>query len=423
MVVSLLAAIIIHIILFITLGHLKLNDSWTLRDEVVTRQVVVRPVDEEFEEPLPSAPDDEEIPAPKPDQNALLDDVEILQQLKEPELDMKPNIQDASFDVAVKFENPALSGDPAGDVAQLSSALEINDSEIDALGKNATMTPSASEGQLIVDPGADVSGLDKLDDTMEEFIKKGAGGISPQGLPNGTTSLDEIAGLPSNVLVTKTTMLPSDLLFEFNSDQLRSSAKVGMQKIALVMDLNPDLYCWIDGHTDLIGSESANVELSRRRAQAVKTYLVGIGMAAEKIITRGYGKSRPIILSGDQDQQAANRRVELKLRKTPPSEDDVEPAPLKANAVIQKVIQPALPQPANNSPMVTPDSPQRVPQEAPPQAIRVKPMRALPVVEDEIAPPAQVMREMPRAPSNDDPAIESGVVEEHQPPRAAPVRE
>ena len=188
MIISLLAAIIVHIILFISLGHITMTETWQMRDDVVTQQVVVRPVDEEYEEPLPSVPDDEEIPTPKPDQNALLDDVEILQQLKEPELEMKPDIEEASFDVAVKLENPALSGDPDGDVPQITSGLEINDSELDSLGKNLTVTPSAAEGQMIVDPGSDISDLDNLDATMEQLIKKGAGGLSPQGLPNGTTS-------------------------------------------------------------------------------------------------------------------------------------------------------------------------------------------------------------------------------------------
>ena len=65
-------------------------------------------------------------------------------------------------------------------------------------------------------------------------------------------------------------MLPSDLLFEFNSAELRESAKVGLMKLALLMDRNPNLYCWIEGHTDLVGGDDFNLDLSIRRAEAVQ---------------------------------------------------------------------------------------------------------------------------------------------------------
>jgi hypothetical protein len=118
------------------------------------------------------------------------------------------------------------------------------------------------------------------------------------------------------------------LLFEFNSDQLRESAKIGLMKLGLLIDRNPDMFCWIEGHTDLIGGEQSNLELSRRRAQAVKSYLVdSLRMDGAKIITRGFGKSQPIIPGGTADEQAPNRRVEIRMRKEPPPPETTPPPP------------------------------------------------------------------------------------------------
>jgi outer membrane protein OmpA-like peptidoglycan-associated protein len=388
MVISLLAAILLHIVLFISLGYLKMDYGWTNEKEEVTRPVAVRAVEEDLPRDVPPAANDE--PTPMPDRAELVDDVEILERLQDPELEMKSGVEVASFDVPLQVEAPTLSGDPAGDLKQLAAAVEIAPEELESLGQTETATPMAAQGQMIVDPGSESAPNDPLDSFMKDLIKKGGEGKSIDGKLDGTSTLDEIAGLPENVLVTKTTMLPGDLLFEYNSAQLRESSKVGLQKIALVMDLNPQLYCWIEGHTDLIGSDDFNHELSLRRAESVRSFLVAMGMNAEKIRALPMGKQQPIVLQGNQDEQAINRRVEIKMRKTPP----VEPA-RQSRA------------PVESAPRATPVMPEPQPESPKPQAIRVKPLRALPVAEDPLPEP-------PKA---------APVVIEETPPRAAAVEE
>ena len=406
MVISLLGAIVLHVILFISLGHIKLGFGWTAPEEVVTAPVVVRPVEDDS--PIDEAPDESIVPIPEPDRSKLVDDIEILEQLKDPELEMKPDISEASFDVDIKIEAPALAGDPAGDTIDIASAVEISAEDLESLGKTETFTNSVADGQIIVDPGSDLAKADPLDSFMRDLIKKGSEGKAANGKLDGTSSLDEIAGLPENVLVTKTTMLPGDLLFEYNSDQLRDSSKIGMQKIALVMDLNPQLYCWIEGHTDLFGGEQFNYDLAKRRAQSVKTYLVGIGMNPDKIKTRGIGKDQPIVTQGDQEQQSINRRVEIKMRKTPPPVDlprKPVPEPLKA--------VPVPPEPIPQPPMPEPP-------------IRVKPLRALPVPEEPMPepppPPRAIVVEEEEEVAPEEP-LRAIPVEENPPLRAIPVEE
>ena len=396
MVVSLLAAIMLHVVLFVALGHIKMGFGWSSTEENdSTGPVVVRPVEEDAR--IEEAPRAEE---PKPseiDRSKVFDEVEILEQIKDPELTMKPDVVEASYNVDLKIEAPALAGKPDGDAVDVVSNIDITAEEMDSLGKSDSPMPKAAEGQMVVDPGSDLTKPDNLDGFMSDLIKKGSNGKRPVGLPEGTSTLDEIAGLPENVLVSRTTMLPGDLLFEFNSATLRDSSKVGVQKIALVMDLNPGLFCWIDGHTDLVGGDQFNYDLSRRRAEAVKSYLVGIGMKADKIITTGLGKKFPIVMSGTEQEQSINRRVEIKMRKTPPSDRGALVAP-----------------PLKAQPVVEPLAPSKPP--APPKAILVKPKRAIPVEEDPPPPQAKPVVEEEIPPT-------AKVIEEEQEPPAPPERE
>lgn len=373
MVICLSAAIALHLVLFVALGHLPVGIGWNRPAEViVTEPVVVRAVEEEEPQQVPPSSDDP--PAPDPERITLLDDVEILQQLQDPDLEMKPDVEVASFDVDVKSSAPALAGDPAGDAIDVAAAVDIAAENLESLGETATLSPTVAEGQMIVDPGSEVIDDEALDSFMKDLIKKGNHGDALNGKLDGVASLEEMIGLPENVLVTKTTMLPGDLLFEYNRADLRDSSKVGMQKIALLMDLNPKLHCWIEGHSDLIGSDEFNDELSQRRAESVKSFLVGIGMDASHIHTRGIGKRQPLVLKGTPEEQSLNRRVEIKLRKSPP------PAPAP-----QAAIAPA-PEPVKAMPVVEEPTP---PATTPP-AVRVKPMRALPIEETPPAPDPNV---------------------------------
>ena len=197
-------------------------------------------------------------------------------------------------------------------------------------------------------------------------------------------------------------MLPSDLLFEFNSSELRDSAKVGLMKLALLMDRNPGMYCWVEGHTDLVGGDDFNLNLSVRRAEAVKSYLVkSLRMDASKIHTRGFGRYEPLVIAGTADDQAANRRVEIRMRNAPPSGEQLRIAPKKAT-VIPEDTPPPPAQPATQSPPA-------------PKAVLVKPKRALPV-EDGTNPPSRPDAPPPRAAPIEDPIMPMPSV-----PKATPV--
>ena len=68
------------------------------------------------------------------------------------------------------------------------------------------------------------------------------------------------------------------------------------------------------GHTDAVGSEAMNQELSESRAKAVADVLVGSGVSPSRVVTRGAGELRPIADNGTPDGRARNRRVDLEIK-------------------------------------------------------------------------------------------------------------
>jgi OOP family OmpA-OmpF porin len=71
----------------------------------------------------------------------------------------------------------------------------------------------------------------------------------------------------------------------------------------------------VDGHTDSRGSDAHNLDLSQRRAAAVRQYLVGHGIAPERLEAQGFGESKPVADNDTAHGMALNRRVELNVLK------------------------------------------------------------------------------------------------------------
>jgi len=323
---AMLVSVLLHVILFLTLDHLKIALGIERKQELTTgqmnvRQVEIAPIDYAEELPLDAVEERSD------EMSALLEEIDIFEHLPpDQEIDIRPDALEPEF--AIQLASPAAEGELEATALDISSSLEV-EMDLPELGRMDDLFPAAAIGQVTVDPGAMQADDLNLDEFTEDLMKKGAGGKVENGALDGLASMDEMMGLPADVLIGKRTLLPSDLLFEFNSADLRESAKVGLMKLGLLIDLNPDLHCWIEGHTDLVGGTQYNLDLSQRRAAAVKAYLVNsMRMDPAKIHARGLGKGQPLVVDGDADSQAPNRRVEIRLRTTPPPPQSaaVEPA-------------------------------------------------------------------------------------------------
>jgi outer membrane protein OmpA-like peptidoglycan-associated protein len=137
------------------------------------------------------------------------------------------------------------------------------------------------------------------------------------GVPAGFSNLDELlAGSGKVGSGTAPILMPTDLLFDYDSADLRPGAMASLQKLGRLVQRNPQAVFKIEGHTDSFGGDEYNLDLSWRRAESVKAWLVqAMNLDPNRIQSQGYGKTR-LIVPGDRsvEEQQLNRRVEIVIR-------------------------------------------------------------------------------------------------------------
>lgn len=101
--------------------------------------------------------------------------------------------------------------------------------------------------------------------------------------------------------------------FETAKAVIKTSSYPILDNVVRVMQNNPQYQLSIEGHTDSQGSETSNLNLSQRRADAVKLYLTNNGIAATRMTTLGYGEAVPVADNNSPEGRALNRRVEFKV--------------------------------------------------------------------------------------------------------------
>jgi outer membrane protein OmpA-like peptidoglycan-associated protein len=105
----------------------------------------------------------------------------------------------------------------------------------------------------------------------------------------------------------------SDVLFRSGSFELLPGARERLAKVSGIVLAYPSLHVAVEGHTDSVGSDDYNQQLSERRAQAVRDYFVQQGIASGAVEAHGYGKTEPIAGNDTPEGRQQNRRVELIL--------------------------------------------------------------------------------------------------------------
>lgn len=125
-----------------------------------------------------------------------------------------------------------------------------------------------------------------------------------------------------------TISLKGDVTFDTNSAVVRPGLYSEIDRIANVMQNYPETVVMIEGHTDSRGSDSANLDLSRRRGEAVKALFVERGVTPGRIEVLASGESKPIATNDTESGRQMNRRVEIKIApNTPPSQGGVSTMP------------------------------------------------------------------------------------------------
>lgn len=125
-----------------------------------------------------------------------------------------------------------------------------------------------------------------------------------QNIPGAT-----ISRVGEGIAVT----FPSGILFPFNSTEILPAGKSNLQQLANSLGEYPNSDVLIVGHTDSVGTDAYNLDLSQRRAQAASAYLQSLNIPAARLRTVGKGESEPIQPNDTEDGRARNRRVEIAI--------------------------------------------------------------------------------------------------------------
>jgi outer membrane protein OmpA-like peptidoglycan-associated protein len=128
---------------------------------------------------------------------------------------------------------------------------------------------------------------------------------------NALAKLAAVKNEPRGMVIT----LSGGVLFASNQTVLLPSAKAKLDEIAEVLLTTRERHITVEGHTDSQGADSFNMDLSQRRADAVRNYLVEKGYEGDLIVAKGLGETTPIGNNSSPEGRANNRRVEIIIER------------------------------------------------------------------------------------------------------------
>ena len=107
--------------------------------------------------------------------------------------------------------------------------------------------------------------------------------------------------------------MPGNVTFQTNSADINASFYQVLNSVAIVLKEFDKTVVDVAGHADSTGPDDKNMELSQRRASSVSSYLAAQGINSQRLITTGYGETRPIASNDTAEGRQQNRRVEITL--------------------------------------------------------------------------------------------------------------
>lgn len=122
---------------------------------------------------------------------------------------------------------------------------------------------------------------------------------------------NECAGTDCDIVVKEKMILDATSNFAFDSAKLSMKDTTSLEKAVARLKADPDEKVRINGYTDSTGTDAYNMKLSEQRAWSVAKYLEKEGIAADRIQTKGYGKTNYVASNATSEGRAKNRRAEV----------------------------------------------------------------------------------------------------------------
>ena len=187
-----------------------------------------------------------------------------------------------------------IIADTKQDLSQTNTALSETNTALAASKQSGAMTAQQLSAEKVARAAADK----RAADAMAALAKLAAVKEEPRGM-----------------VIT----LSGSVLFASNQSALLPEARTRLDQVAAVLLTTRERHLTVEGHTDSQGTDSHNMDLSQRRADAVRTYLVQKDYGADLIQANGMGEGSPVADNGSAEGRANNRRVEIVIERDPTS--------------------------------------------------------------------------------------------------------
>jgi len=104
-----------------------------------------------------------------------------------------------------------------------------------------------------------------------------------------------------------------DITFDTNSTAVKPGLQSEIKRVAVILNQYPKTLVRVEGHTDSVGSNDYNMDLSQRRAFSIERLLVQRGIAENRVESIGFGESKPVATNSTEAGRQKNRRVEIRI--------------------------------------------------------------------------------------------------------------
>jgi OmpA-OmpF porin, OOP family len=197
--------------------------------------------------------------------------------------------------------------DLPGDV--LASAKKLKERYGDTICFYPILVGDAKDGEALLQEIADIGGCGFFSTADEMLTYAGMADFVEMVFLG-----DRMPTAPAGVEVKPSgNWVIENVLFDFDKSIIKNTGYPILNNVVQVLKKNPGIKVAINGHCDNVGDYAYNMGLSKRRANAVKAYLVSKGISGTRLTTQGFGFTKPVALNGTDAGRSINRRVEFDL--------------------------------------------------------------------------------------------------------------
>ncbi len=195
------------------------------------------------------------------------------------------------------------------ETAELLAQKKKLDQQRELEAKKAQM--DAEQARLAAKAEAERAAKAKMEAEQASLAARMEAARAAKAKAEADTLMKELSDLKARQTERGIVLTIGEVLFAFGKADLSSKADRSVDKLAEFLKKYPNRNVLIEGHTDNIGSDEYNLDLSQRRAESVKEKLVGDGVGPDRITTVGYGEKYPAVSNDTDENRALNRRVEV----------------------------------------------------------------------------------------------------------------